>query len=489
MHIHSLGRLPQLSDTHSATPGKRFLNWALARILPVVALCCGIVSNDVAFGQESNQALFDRIAVLESEVSQLKSADSFESSDALRTASLARVSGVEPYQSRPSESLFARQSKFPTVRTTGFFQADAGWINQDSANFAAVGDVQNGADFRRARLAATGAVADNVGYMVEFDFGFPGRPSFMDVWLEVRDLPWLNNVKVGQFRHPIGLDGLTSVKELTFVERGLPFAFLPFRQIGAMTSSANEEAGTTWALSGFRFPTDAFGGQVGDNGGYGLATRLTRLIVDNGQDRVVHVGGAYSMIDPANDAVRYRSQPEFFIAETGGAAFVPTGVPSRVPPFVDTGVIATDKAHLFTAELAATSGPFHGQSEFIGAIVNRFGGSTVTFSGVSAQAAWILTGEHRPYNRKAGVLGRVVPHRNFGDCGKGAWEVAARWSVLNLNDADVRGGRLNDGTLGVNWYLNGFTKFQVNYIHAFLDSPVNGDSDADLFVARAQVDF
>ncbi|WP_146512488.1 OprO/OprP family phosphate-selective porin [Thalassoglobus neptunius] len=387
------------------------------------------------------------------------------------------------------QSSLASPSQYPSVKVTGFFQADAGWFHQDAANIVAVGDIQDGADFRRARLAATGDVAENVGYNVEFDFGFPGRPSFMDVWLEVRDTAWLGDVKIGHFRHPIGLGGLTSVKELTFIERGLPFAFLPFRQIGAMTSGADEEAGRTWALSGFRFPTDAFGGQIGDNGGYGLATRVTQVIAEDSNGGVVHIGGAYSLIDPSNDAVRYRSQPEFFIAETGGAAFVPAGIPSSVPPFVDTGVIATNKSHLFAAELATTSGSFHAQSEFIHAMVNRFGGSTVGFSGVSAQAGYILTGEHRPYNRKAGVLGRVVPNSNFGKCGYGAWEIAGRWSMLDLNDADIRGGRLNTSTLGLNWYLNKHAKFQFNYIHAFLDSPVNGDSDANIFAMRAQVDF
>jgi phosphate-selective porin OprO/OprP len=256
-----------------------------------------------------------------------------------------------------------------------------------------------------------------------------------------------------------------------------------------MTSGADEENGTTWALSGFRFPTDAFGGQVGDNGGYGLAGRLTGLLFDDGDDGVVHVGGACSLIDPANDAVQYRSQPELFIAETGGAALVPAGVPSSVPPFVDTGVLATDKASVFAAELAATSGPLHAQSELIYAVVNRAVGSTVTFTGVTAQAGVILTGEHRPYHRKTGVLGRVVPDEDFGEYGCGAWEVAGRWSMLDLNDSDVRGGRLNNATLGLNWYLNKFTKFQFNYIHAFLDSPVNGNGNAGIVAARAQIDF
>ena len=144
---------------------------------------------------------------------------------------------------------------------------------------------------------------------------------------------------------------------------------------------------------------------------------------------------------------------------------------------------------MFAAELALTAGSFHTQAELIYAVVNRLGGSTVVFSGASAQAAYILTGEHRPYNRKNGVLGRVVPDEPFGRTGCGAWEIAARWSMLDLNDADIRGGRLNDLTLGLNWYLNKFTKLQLNYIHAFLDSAVNGDSDTDIVAMRAQIDF
>lgn len=82
------------------------------------------------------------------------------------------------FSSCSSNPMFPSDPTFPTVRVTGFFQADAGWFHQDAANRLAVGDIQDGADFRRARLAAVGKVADNVGYNVEFDFGFPGRPSF-----------------------------------------------------------------------------------------------------------------------------------------------------------------------------------------------------------------------------------------------------------------------------------------------------------------------
>ena len=177
-----------------------------------------------------------RVKALEAEVTALRHADSQPEQP---EGYMLSAVGVGDFLTAGDPLVAAISSKYPSVKVTGFFQADAGWVHQDAAKRLAVGDAQDGADFRRARLAATGDVAENVGYMVEFDFGFPDRPNFMDVWLEVRDTHLLNNLKIGQFRHPFGPDGLTSVKELTFIERGLPFAFLPFRQIGAMIAAAD----------------------------------------------------------------------------------------------------------------------------------------------------------------------------------------------------------------------------------------------------------
>lgn len=377
---------------------------------------------------------------------------------------------------------------FPKVRLTGFFQADSGWVSQDDANILAVGDVQDGGDFRRARLAAVGEVSENVGYQVEFDFGFPGRPSFMDVWLELKETQIPGRFRVGHFRQPLGLDALTSVKQLTFIERSLPFALAPFRQVGVMSYGHNDATGTTYALSGFRFPTDAYGGQIGDDGGYGVGGRFTKLVVDCQEAAQVHIGGSYALVDPANDAVQFRSQPEFFMSETGGS-LTPIGVPSTVPPFVDTGAVATGNVNYFGAELLTTNGPFHMQTEYLAAHVSQPSHPAATFYGVSSQVGWILTGEHRGYQRTAGVLGGIEPHCDFNRQGWGAWEVAARWSLLDLTNGNVRGGELNNVTIGLNWYLNPHTKFQLNYVRAQLEDPGTGSSNADIVALRAHLDF
>jgi phosphate-selective porin OprO and OprP len=408
---------------------------------------------------------------------------------AQESAAVNEIELAQFHQPALPHQVFAPPRSYPVVRLTGFFQADIGWIHQEPQNMAAVGDVQDGASFRRARLAATGEVAENIGYMVEFDFASPGRPSFMDVWLEVRDVTFLQNVRIGHFRMPAGLEALTSVKELTFLERGLPFALLPFRQIGVMAHGTNDREDFTWAAAGFRFPVDFYGGNVGDNGGYSLATRLTGLVIDRADEGVLHIGGSYSLMDPSNDRVRYFSQPEFFLTQGDGPLPTPPGVPATTPPFVDTGVLLTENLNLLGAELAGTSGPFHFESEAIVALVNRRAGDSVAFPGAYVQAGWFITGEHRPYDRNSGTPGAVVPAHPFGESGCGAWEVAARGSVLDLSDADVRGGRLQNLTLGLNWYLNAFAKFQMNYIHSLLSHNGLGTSEADIVAARAQVDF
>ncbi len=122
--------------------------------------------------------------------------------------------------------------------------------------------------------------------------------------------------------------------------------------------------------------------------------------------------------------------------------------------------------------------------------MDQIGGPTVGLPRAYAYAGCFLTGEQRSYDKNNSVFGDVVPNGRVGkDGGIGAWELAVRYSYLDYNDANVQGGRLSDITAGVNWRWNPHSKFQLNYIHAMLDSPVNGDSDASIFAMRAHLDF
>jgi phosphate-selective porin OprO/OprP len=400
--------------------------------------------------------------------------------------------GVSPASPRAPPVLPA-PVKYPIVDLTGFFQLDSGWVSQDSANPNAIlpgpppaplGDIPDFTDFRRARLAAKGQVAENFGYYLEMDFAFPGRPSFMDVWVEAQNLE-VGNFRVGQFRQPILMDGLTSVRDLTFLERPSMFAFVPFRQTGMMLFGTALEENMTYALSGYRFPADFFGGTAGDNG-YGVTTRITGLAFhDDSENLYMHLGGAFSHNHPANHAIRFRSIPE--VGTTFGGSGVP--VSSPVPFFVDTGPIVGDWFNLYGVEAAFSWGPFLIQSEAMFNQVFQLVGPTSVFFGAYAQASYVLTGEPRPYNKKSAVFGRVTPSHPFGPDGCGAWEIATRLSYIDLNDGLIAGGRMTEFTAGINWYLNKFTKVQLDYLRPWLDNPANGKSNANFVAVRVQLDF
>jgi len=377
-----------------------------------------------------------------------------------------------------------RDAMFPTINVSGFFQADSYWFNQGSSSRAALGDLQDITQFRRARLAASGQVSDSFAYMIEFDFAFQGRPTFMDLWVEAQDTA-LGDIRIGQFRQPFGMDSLTSVKELIFLERALPFILMPFRQTGVSLSHSLWDNIGSWGISAYRFQADPFGGTFGDRG-YGTSSRMTLALWDYEQGHnssAFHIGGSHSYNRPSTEMLQYQSPPE--IGYNFGDI---NGSPFAVPFFVDTGAIPTRSLNLYGAETGITFCNWYAQAEYVRSTVNRSDVGNHSFQGAYGQLAWTMTGEHHPYDVRNGVFKRVVPDRPVGDGGIGAWEAAVRYSWLDLNDGAVTGGELDDLTFGLNWYLNKYTKMQFDYTRANLDRGM-GHSNTNVFALRAQLDF
>jgi phosphate-selective porin OprO/OprP len=406
----------------------------------------------------------------------------------------------------------AAKAKLPSVTINGVFQADAVGFNQSAASRLAYGRVENGADFRRARLSAKGAVTADMDYLVQLDFGFFGRPTFTDVWADFKNMgPW-GTFRVGQWKHPFGLETVSSFRYMTFMERSSSFQpFTPFRHLGIGFYNHSKDLYSTWGLSYLRTGQDQFGGSLSSNGGNGLSARLTRLLWcdEHYDDNYLHTGFGYYLNSPPNDLVRFRSIPEIFVGEF----VVPTGVPNGssgqpvpaiangTPFFVDTGVLAgTQLTNTLGIEKLWVRGPWSWQSEYMGSFVDSNVVGNRFLHGGYSQIGFFLTGEHRPYDRKLGQIDRVVPCQNYQWCdGIGAWELAARLSHLDLNDGPVLGGDMQNMTLGLNWYVNPNCKFVFNYVHSWASSPRirNGvitfgtlvNSQTDAFAVRCQLDF
>lgn len=399
----------------------------------------------------------------------------------------------------------AAKNKLPAVTVSGVFQADAVLFDQSDESRDQYGSVESGAGIRRARLGARAAVTETMNALIQMDFGFVGRPTFTDVWVEQTRVPVLGTVRAGQWKQPFSLEVVSSFRYTTFMERSLLFqTFTPFRHVGVGFYNNSDDLNTTWAASYFRTGQDQFGNSLSTNGGNGVAGRLTHLLYYCGADGedYLHIGGGYYMNSPPNDSIRFRTIPEIFVGEfapgavgTSGQA-VP-GAQNGTPFFADTlPLVDVSNVNTFGLESLWVNGALSVQSEAMAAVVNQ-AGPTAVLSGAYLQAGYFLTGEHRPYDRKSGAIDRVMPFNSVGNCGRGAWEVAMRYSKVDLNDENIFGGELTNLTTGINWYLNPYCKCVLNHVHSWSDARdyfptptlTTIQSQTDAFGARVQVDF
>jgi phosphate-selective porin OprO/OprP len=223
----------------------------------------------------------------------------------------------------------------------------------------------------------------------------------------------------------------------------------------------------------------------------------------NGSRGVWHVGSGYS----------YRSDLGYRSATTGVIArnYQVRPEANFAPVILSTSALPAVNNQLANFETALVYGPASFQSEVFADCIQQPGGTSVTFTGVYAYASYFLTGENRNYNRKLGYFDRVKPYTNFfrvrtcdGDVasGWGAWEVAYRFTHVNMLDglpnattpATVGLGRATDNTMGVNWYLNPYTKVMANYIFTTFERydttlALTPNHTVNTFEMRAQFDF
>jgi phosphate-selective porin OprO/OprP len=352
------------------------------------------------------------------------------------------------------------------LKIGGRLQTDWFWSGEDTGIKQDVGDQEDGVEVRRARLFFSGLIYGNIEYKLQFDFA-GGEAVLKDAYLALPDFP-LGELRMGHFKEPFSLEELTSSKYITFLERALPNAFAPSRNMGFMLHNVVYDERITAAIGLFR-DTDDFGEGV-DDGGYNITGRVTALPIyqDKGAN-LLHLGAAYSYRNP-NDTIHYSQRPEAHLTDK----------------FVDTGAFAGDRVDLLGLEAAWVNGPLSVQSEYIMAYADRLGTSDVDFDGYYVQASYFLTGEHRNYKTSEGAFSRIKPKKNYGaEGGPGAWEVAARYSGLDLNDNNITGGKLNDITAGLNWYLNPNTRIMWNYVYA----DKNDVGQADMLMMRLQFDF
>lgn len=384
----------------------------------------------------------------------------------------------------------------------------------------------SGSHIRRARTTFKGGVGEHWIYRLDLDFpdqaGNPGNSQLGQALLGYVFCPnlWF---AIGQVSVPMGLENWQSASDTPFMEYSLPSnAFAPANGIGVYGEWHSDIVTLAGAMyhpaaghleyggvdaTGPSYPGTGPNGSAPGSDPFGYGARITFSPIHD--DFTVYHAGI---------SARHEKLHKFsngFNFSTGLEAR------SRQTPRLFTNIPpnTVEDLTVWGAELAGRWGPLVLQGEYMWADVNRLSnypdnarnpGGALDYHGYYLAATYVLTGETKDYDFDTGTFGKVHP------CSKrGAWEVGARYSFVNLlenklasvpykytNDFVPSGvtpeggnrisnsvnvydmvGAVHSTTIGLTWWVNENVRFLANYVH----SDVPQDIRLHIFALRGQV--
>ena len=356
--------------------------------------------------------------------------------------------------------------------------------------------IASGALFRLIELYLEGGLGENWEYSLTLSYGGgqSTKASIGDTWLSYMGLLENNQIYVGRVPgNWFGLDNANSGSWNPFLERSMiAHTFYPGDGLGVMTDFWWENGGLTLA---------AFQPDQKDNRASSVNPGANTTAIYGARDR--WAATARATVAPVHNAGdvwhfgvsgAWRETLSSYNGEANTTAIAYTGGPSArsratVPGdgLLSTGGIQANNARLFNVEAARQIGSFMLEGEYTTAFVHRVNGNlgTLRFDGWNIQARYLLTGEHHAYDVRDGNFGTVVPNAHYG-----AFEVAARYDFINLNNKDVQGGSEHDVSVGLNWFVNKQLRLSTNYIRASIHpNSSQAKRNLDIVAARLQVRF
>jgi phosphate-selective porin OprO/OprP len=371
--------------------------------------------------------------------------------------------------------------------------------------------------------------------------------------------------QVGNFFEPMGLERLTSKTVRPFIENAmLTDSFAASRHIGVAALTHGEN----WSAKGGFFSTSledkaltptvgipvppwvtSKAGWAATGGGqyFDASGRITYAPIME-SDRLLHIGllGRYHR---PNDATGVNDDRVLLLGSNTNAESSVLRENLLGTPDLSCGTVAffgnpavagkcVRDVQTYGAELSAVYGPFTVQAEYMDAHYNRKagsillanlagnyapGGTSLDFNSYYVYGTLFLTGETRASAYQVtelnpGAFGPVKIKSPFSAGGWGAFEIGARFSVMNLNNgpfqgayfsnllalapntatrlavanASVLGGREENLTVGLNWYPDpGFRVManwtRVMHLTAPWDRPYLNGAHPNIFLVRTMV--
>jgi phosphate-selective porin OprO/OprP len=381
----------------------------------------------------------------------------------------------------------------PSFRVRGLIETELAMAAQSSQSKAILGNIQDGYGFRRIRLGAQGTIGDSARWVSEVELA-GGNVQPLDVFIGLTSLPGIRELRVGHFREPFSLEGMTGVPFVTFLERSPLNGLDPARNWGVCGYWWTDDERLLFAFGTFRDGTALNGNSVGDQNAWAYTGRLTGLPLyepDGIEFRLVHLGAAMSVRNPFDRTVVYNP---------GRVPSLLAVVDNPDTPFLPPVSIPADGQQLYNLQAANVVGPVSFQGEWFGSSIQRTnGGGNIFLHGFYTQASYFLTGEHRGYDRTRGAFSQVKVQRPVSEkapgSGWGAFELAARYTYYDAAspnlppsmDGTTSRAVLQQMELGLNWYLNDNTRLMFNYTLPIVNKVGFEQASSNVFSARAAI--
>jgi phosphate-selective porin OprO/OprP len=344
------------------------------------------------------------------------------------------------------------------LRIGGHLQADGKVFPDDNAHL-----LTDNFNIRRARPILEGSLGNYVDFRFMPDFG-NGQSLVYDAYADVKVNP-IFVLRGGKFKTPLGLEVLQNDADRTFIENGLPSDLVPNRDEGFQLYGDIRHRLSYQAAVANGAPDGANIDGSTHNGKDVIGRVFATPFAPSGPAALKGLGfGIAAAGGPQDEGA---ALPTF--KSTGGqAVFFSFGTKS-VTPFAD------GRRLNYVPQLYYYVGPVGLMAEYADSaqkVAATTSGQTILHNIEShawqVAGSWVLTGEKKSYRS-------VVPRRSLesgNNPGFGAWELVARYTELNVDPAVFAYG-FADPTksasaarawvVGANWYLNFFTKLQLEY--------------------------
>jgi len=457
----------------------------------MVTIVCVALVHQSAAAEEPSSVLQDILKIMR-ENGQITEE---QKTELLRRAQQEVEQGKQQRQQEEKERISALQAGIDNGRPflqggNGDFRVELGGrLHLDYAAVESNGRTLAGKDLadefyvRRARIELSGTFFRWIDFRLECEtspIAHAEASCLNDGYLDLRFMPELA-LRVGQFVEPFGFEEVYSDRFQDFVERSIVDELEPERVPGASLHGSFLSGILLYELGVFN----------AENGGNGSGRNVAA--VNDGKEGLARITLApfKTTGDYWLKGLQIQAYGTWADEGVGTSSQGRTSARGNAR-FTYFGAQATNGDRTrYGGDLQWAVGPVALRFEYLEQLNQRrrMGPRGTNLDEVDAagwfvSGAWLVTGEDKPLN------GPVTPRHPFspvgGSTGWGAWELVARYAELSFDSKDplnflggtkaVSVGPATTGgaealTAGVNWYLNRWLRYMVNWTNYWYDNP------------------